>query len=111
MIYQCTSRTCYAGIEIVCMSYLSAVSDEAHTPLHQIQLPVVELQASGVGSREQGSEGTVSVSRRPSVTPLKPPDRKRRPSQLVMARDTERLTGSPTAEADHEKINIQWFGS
>lgn len=80
------------------MCYLSAVSEEAQVPLHQTQLPVVVLQASGEGSRAQGSEGTDRVRSLPSVTPLKPPDRKRRPPQLVMARDTERFTGSPTAE-------------
>lgn len=83
--------------------YLSAVSEEAQVPLHQMQLPVVVLQASGVGSTAQGSEGTVSVRSLPSVTPLKPPDRKRRPSQLVMARETDRLTGSPTAETEREE--------
>lgn len=82
------------------MHYLSAVSEEAQVPLHQMQLPVVVLQASGVGSSAQGSEGTVRVRSRPNVTPLKPPDRKRRPAQLVMARDTERLTGSPIAESE-----------
>lgn len=85
------------------MCYLSAVSEEAQVPLHQTQLPVVVLQASGVGSRAQGSEGTDRVRSLPSVTPLKPPDRKRRPPQLVMARDTERFTGSPTAETEGKR--------
>lgn len=79
--------------------YLSALSEEAHVPLHHMQLPVVLLQASGVESRAQGSDGTDRVRTLPSVTPLKPPDRKRRPSQLVIARDTERFTASPMAEA------------
>ena len=65
-------------------------------PLHHTQLPVVVLQDSGVDRRLQGSAGTVRVSRRPSVTPLKPPDRNSRPPRLVMARDTDWLTGSPT---------------
>lgn len=68
-------------------------------PLHHMQLPVVLLQASGVESRAQGSDGTDRVRTLPRVTPLKPPDMKRRPSQLVMARDTERFTASPIAEA------------
>lgn len=68
-----------------------------------MQLPVVLLQASGVGSRPQGSEGTVRVRSLPRVTPLKPPDRKRRPAQLVMARDTERFTGSPVAETEKKR--------
>lgn len=79
--------------------HLSALSEEAQMPLHHMQLPVVLLQASGVESRAQGSDGTDRVRTLPRVTPLKPPDRKRRPSQLVMARDTERFTGSPIAEA------------
>lgn len=79
--------------------YLSALSEEAQVPLHHMQLPVVLLQASGVESRAQGSDGTDRVRTLPRVTPLKPPDRKRRPSQLVMARDTERFTTSPIAEA------------
>lgn len=64
-----------------------------------MQLPVVLLQASGVESRAQGSDGTDRVRTLPRVTPLNPPDRKRRPSQLAMARDTERFTASPIAEA------------
>lgn len=68
-----------------------------------MQLPVVVLQASGVGRRAQGSEGTDRVRSLPRVTPLKPPDRKRRPPQLVMARDTEPLTGSPTADTKKKK--------
>lgn len=75
-----------------------------------MQLPVVVLQASGVGSTAQGSEGTVSVRNLPSVTPLKPPDRKRRPSQFVMARETDRLTGSPTAETEKKEQHIKlWY--
>lgn len=84
--------------------YLSALSEEAQVPLHHMQLPVVVLQASGVENRAQGSDGTDRVRSLPSVTPLKPPDRKRRPSQLVMARDTERFTGSPIAEAECKEI-------
>lgn len=88
------------------MCYLSAVSEEAQVPLHHMQLPVVVLQASGVGSRAQGSEGTARVRSLPSVTPLKPPDRKRRPPQVVMARDTERFTGSPTAESEEKRWKV-----
>lgn len=55
--------------------HLSAASEEAQLPRHQTQLPVVTLQASGVGSSAQGSAGTDRVRSRPSVTPLKPPDR------------------------------------
>lgn len=72
-------------------------------PLHQTQLPVVVLQASGVGSKAQGSEGRVRVRRRPRVTPLNPPERNSRPPQPTMARETERLTGSPTAESEREE--------
>lgn len=92
--------------------YLSAVSEEAQIPLHQTQLPVVVLQASGVGSRAQGSEGKERVRSLPSVTPLKPPDRKTRPAQLVMARDTEQFTGSPTAETEGKKWKVVrlWYG-
>ena len=90
------------------MCYLSAVSEEVQVSLHQMQLPVVELQASNVGSRAQGSEGTVRVRSLPSVTPLKPPVRKRCPPQVVMARDTERFTGSPMAETE-EKKNGTWL--
>lgn len=85
------------------ISYRSAVSEDAQVPPHQMQLPVVVLQASGVDISAQGSEGTVKVRSRPKVTPLKPPDRKSRPCQLVMARDTERFTGSPTAETEKTK--------
>lgn len=89
---------------------LSAVSDEAQAPLHQMQLPVVVLQVSGVGSSAQGSEGTVRVMSRPNVTPLKPPDRKSRPPQLVMARDTERFTGSPTTETGCiQVLQLIWY--
>lgn len=88
------------------MCYLSALSEEAQLPLHHTQLPVVVLQASGEDSRAQGSEGTDRVRILPSVTPLKPPDRKRRPFQLVMARDTERFTGSPTAEPEVKEIKV-----
>lgn len=90
------------------MRYLSALSDEAQVPLHHMQLPVVLLQASGVESRAHGSDGTDRVRTLPRVTPLKPPDRNRRPSQLVMARDTERFTGSPIAESGNIffKINV-----
>lgn len=84
--------------------YLSAASEEAQVPLHHTQLPVVVLQASGEDSKAQGSEGTDRVMSLPSVTPLKPPDRKSRPSQLVIASDTERFTGSPTAEAEGKEI-------
>lgn len=93
------------------MCYLSAVSEAAQVPLHQTQLPVVVLQASGVGSSAQGSEGTDRVRSLPSVTPLKPPDRKRRPLKLVMARDTEQFTGSPTTETEGKKKVIRfWYG-
>lgn len=95
-----------ANKKIQPIDYLSAVSEEAQVPLHQRQLPVVVLQASGVCIRAQGSEGTDRVRSLPSVTPLKPPDKKRRPSQLVMARDTDRLTGSPTAETKRKGRRI-----
>lgn len=93
--------------------HLSALSEEAQMPLHHTQLPVVLLQASGVESRAQGSDGTDRVRTLPRVTPLKPPDRKRWPSQVVMARDTERFTGSPIAESGRfflEK-NFRWLGN
>lgn len=84
------------------------MSEEAQVPLHQIQLPVVVLQASGVGRRAQGSEGTDRVRSLPRVTPLNPPDRKRRLPQLVMARDTEPFTGSPTAETKRKEMKSGW---
>lgn len=90
--------------------YLSALSEEAQVPLHHMQLPVVVLQASGEDSRAQGSEGTDRVMSLPSVTPLKPPDRKSWPSQLVIASETERFTGSPTAEAEGEESKMIWSG-
>lgn len=89
---------------------LSAVSEAVQVPLHQTQLPVVVLQASGVGSKAQGSEGRVRVRRRPRVTPLNPPERNSRPPQPTMARDTERLTGSPTAESGCiQVLQLIWY--
>lgn len=73
-----------------------------------MQLPVVVLQASGEDSKAHGSAGTDRVRSLPSVTPLKPPDRKSWPSQLVIASDTERLTGSPTAEAGGKESGMIW---
>lgn len=73
-----------------------------------MQLPVVVLQASGEDSKAQGSEGTDRVRSLPSVTPLKPPDRKSWRSQLVIASDTERFTGSPTAEAEGKESEMIW---
>lgn len=61
------------------------------------------LQASGEDTKAQGSEGTDKVTSLPSVTPLKPPDRKSWPSQLVIASDTERFIGSPTAETEEKE--------
>lgn len=74
------------------------MSDDAQVPLHHTQLPVLLLQASGVGSRMQGSLGKERVKSLPSVTPLKPPDRNRRPPHPVIAKETERFTGSPTED-------------
>lgn len=68
-----------------------------------MQLLVVELQASCVGSKAQGSEGTDRVTSLPRVTPLKPPDMKRWPSHSVMANNTERFTGFPMAETEKTK--------
>lgn len=76
-----------------------------------MQLPVVVLQASGEDSKAQGSAGTDRVMSLPSVTPLKPPDRKSWPSQLVIASDTERFTGSPTAEAEGTESEMLWVGT
>lgn len=69
--------------------YLSAVSEEVQVPLHHTQLPVLLLQASGVGKRTQGSDGTERVIKRPSITPLNPPDMNRRFPELAMAKDME----------------------
>lgn len=74
------------------------MSDEAQVPRHHTQLPVLLLQASGVGKRMQGSVGRERVKSLPRVTPLKPPDRNRRPPQPVIAKETERFTGSPTED-------------
>lgn len=100
----CIQHTAQECFRLIC--YLSAVSEEAQVPLHHTQLPVVVLQASGEDSRAQGSEGTDRVRSLPSVTPLKPPDRKRRPPQFVMASDTERFTGSPIAETEGKEIKM-----
>lgn len=70
-----------------------------------MQLPVVVLQASGVGSKAQGSEGTDRDTSLPRVTPLKPPDIKRWPSHSVMANNTERFTGCPMAETKKKNMN------
>lgn len=88
--------------------YLSAMSEDAHAPRHQTQLPVLLLQASWEVSSWQGSEGSVRVSMRPSVTPLKPPDRNRVPSRAAMARDTEWFTASPTPEPEATAREWRW---
>lgn len=89
------------------LCYRSALSEDAQAPRHQTQLPVVVLQVSGVAITAQGSAGTVRFRSRPKVTPLKPPDKKRLPPQLVMARDTERLTESPMAESERYGCDVR----
>lgn len=87
--------------------YLSAVSEAVQVPLHHTQLPVLLLQASGVGRRTQGSDGTERVIKRPNMTPLNPPDKYRRPPQLVMAKEMEWLTASPTEDTAVRKMQIK----
>lgn len=87
--------------------YLSAVSEEMQVSLHHTQLPVLLLQASDVGRRTQGSEGTEREIKRPSMTPLKPPDKNKRLPQLAMAKDVEWLTVSPTDDTAVRKEQIK----
>lgn len=54
------------------------------------------LQASGDGSRRQGSGGMVKASRRPRATPPKPPEMYRRPPTAATAWATDSSIGGPT---------------
>ena len=86
--------------------YLWAWSPDRQAPWHQVQAPVW-LQASGEGSRRQGSGGRVRASRRPRATPPKPPEIYRRPPTAATAWATDSSIGDPTEAGPGERQKVQ----
>lgn len=86
--------------------YLWAWSPDKQAPWHQVQAPDW-LQASGEGSRRQGSGGKVRASRRPRATPPKPPERYRRSPTAATAWATDSSIGAPTEAGPGERQNVQ----
>lgn len=86
--------------------YLWAWSPDRQAPWHQLQAPDW-LQASGEGSRRQGSGGKVNASRRPKATPPNPPEMYRRLPTAATAWATDSSIGDPTKAGPEERWGVQ----